>query len=109
MDNILAIACHYDQRFERETDDTGSVRAGIVTSGGSGRGRPHTKSAGMAKRAAMSAMFGSTVEYFDFTLFATASALVFNKVFFSPLGTSGALLASFATFGVAYVARPLGP
>ena len=45
----------------------------------------------MAKRAALSALFGSTVEYFDFTLFATASALIFGKVFFAPLGTTGAL------------------
>lgn len=62
----------------------------------------------MAKRAALSALFGSTVEYFDFTLFATASALVLGTVFFAPLGTAGGLIASFATFGVAYVARPIG-
>lgn len=66
------------------------------------------KSPNMARRAAISAFAGSTIEYFDFVLFATASALVFNKVFFAGLGDQAALLASFATFGVAYVARPLG-
>ena len=62
----------------------------------------------MAKRAALSALFGSTVEYYDFTLFATASALVLGPVFFAGLGVVGGQLASFATFGVAYIARPLG-
>ncbi len=66
------------------------------------------KSPNMARRAAISAFAGSTIEYFDFVLFATASALVFNKVFFAGLGEQAALLASLATFGVAYVARPLG-
>ena len=72
------------------------------------QGTPQVPDTAMAKRAALSAFLGSTVEYFDFVLFATASALVFNKVFFQALGSTGALLASFATFGVAYVARPLG-
>lgn len=66
------------------------------------------KSEKMAKKAAISALVGSTVEYYDFTLFATASALIFGPVFFAPLGDVGGLLASFGTFGVAYVARPLG-
>lgn len=69
---------------------------------------PVEKSDRMAKKAALSAFVGSTVEYYDFTLFATASALIFGPVFFAPLGDVGGLLASFGTFGVAYVARPLG-
>lgn len=71
-------------------------------------GAPVEKSDTMAKKAAVSALVGSTVEYYDFTLFATASALIFAPVFFAPLGDVGGLLASFGTFGVAYVARPLG-
>ena len=61
-----------------------------------------------ARLAAVSGFFGSTIEYFDFVCFATASALVFSKVFFSGVGAVGGTIASFATFGVAYIARPLG-
>ena len=62
----------------------------------------------MARRSALSGFLGSTIEYFDFVAFATASALVFNHLFFESMGPRGATIASFATFGVAYVARPLG-
>lgn len=62
----------------------------------------------MARRSALSGFLGSTIEYFDFVAFATASALVFNHLFFAGMGARGATIASFATFGVAYVARPLG-
>ncbi len=62
----------------------------------------------MATRAAGSALLGSAVEYFDFTLFATASALFLGPVFFAPLGAMQGTLAAFITFGSAFVARPLG-
>jgi MFS family permease len=62
----------------------------------------------MARRAATSALLGSAVEYFDFTLFATASALFLGPVFFAQLGPLQATLAAFITFGSAFVARPLG-
>jgi MFS family permease len=61
-----------------------------------------------ARRAAQSALLGSTVEYYDFTLYATASALFLGQVFFKPLGPGAATLASFVTFGLAFVARPAG-
>jgi MFS family permease len=50
----------------------------------------------------------SSVEWYDFFLYATASASVLGPVFFSPLGGTGQVLLSFATFALAFVARPLG-
>ncbi|MDL5160310.1 MFS transporter [Actinomycetospora termitidis] len=50
----------------------------------------------------------SSVEWYDFFLYATASAVVLGPAFFSPLGATGQTLASFATFALAFVARPLG-
>lgn len=60
------------------------------------------------RRAALASLAGTTIEWFDFFIYGTAAALVFPTVFFPGLGDSQALVASFATFGVAFVARPLG-
>lgn len=60
------------------------------------------------RRVATASLIGTTVEYYDFFIYGTAAALVFPKLFFpeaTPL--MGALL-SFATFGVGFLARPLG-
>ncbi len=59
------------------------------------------------RRAALASFMGSAVEYYDFFLFGSAAALIFPHVFF-PSDDEAALVMSFATFGFAYVARPVG-
>jgi MFS family permease len=51
---------------------------------------------------------GTTIEFFDFYIYATASVLVFPKIFFPATDPAAAMLASLATFVIAFVARPFG-
>ena len=59
-------------------------------------------------KAALAAWSGSALEYYDLAIYGTAAALVFPKIFFPAGNDSAATIAAFATFGVAYVARPIG-
>ncbi|QIM17764.1 MHS family MFS transporter [Leucobacter coleopterorum] len=58
-------------------------------------------------KAALASFMGSAVEYYDFFIFGTASALIFPHIFF-PDGDQASLVMSLATFGFAYIARPVG-
>jgi MFS family permease len=59
-------------------------------------------------RLAIASCIGTTIELADFGLFALAAVLVFPNIFFPALGEAAGTTASLATFGVAFVARPLG-
>lgn len=61
-----------------------------------------------SKRAAASGWIGSALEYYDFFIYATAASLVFPQIFFPSQNPTVAIIASLATYGVGYVARPIG-
>jgi MFS family permease len=61
-----------------------------------------------SKKAAASGWIGSALEYYDFFIYATAASLVFPQIFFPSTDPAVAIVASLATYGVGYVARPIG-
>ena len=61
-----------------------------------------------SKKAAASGWIGSALEYYDFFIYATAASLIFPQIFFPAGNPRIAIIASLATYGVGYVARPIG-
>ncbi|MEJ8810265.1 MFS transporter [Variovorax ureilyticus] len=61
-----------------------------------------------SKKAAASGWIGSALEYYDFFIYATAASLIFPQIFFPKGDPTIAIVASLATYGVGYVARPIG-
>lgn len=61
-----------------------------------------------ARRIAAAGAIGSIIEWYDYSLYGAASALVITPLFFPNFGAATGQLAAFATFGVGFVARPLG-
>ncbi|TWH34421.1 sugar phosphate permease [Isoptericola variabilis J7] len=56
----------------------------------------------------MATVIGTTIEWYDFFLYASAAGLVFGALFFAPAGPGAATLLSFATVGISFLFRPLG-
>jgi MFS family permease len=67
---------------------------------------PHGRD--QTKKAAASGWIGSALEYYDFFIYATAASLIFPQLFFPSENPTVAIIASLATYGVGYVARPIG-
>lgn len=60
------------------------------------------------RRVLAASLVGTTIEFFDFYIYATAAVLVFPTLFFPESSANAALLQSLATFAVAFIARPVG-
>jgi len=71
--------------------------------------RPTTpRSINSTAQVLFASLVGTTIEFFDFYIYATAAVLVFPKLFFPSTDPASAILASLATFAIAFFARPLG-
>ncbi|MFB9907606.1 MFS transporter [Allokutzneria oryzae] len=60
------------------------------------------------RRIAFASFAGTAIEFYDFFVYGTAAALVFPTLFFPALGATAGTVAAFASFAVAFIARPLG-
>lgn len=71
-------------------------------------GTPRTVDERVTRKVALAALVGTALEWYDFFLFTTAAALVFNAQFFVSQDPFVAAMGSFATLAVGFVARPIG-
>ncbi|KAA6462140.1 MHS family MFS transporter [Acidobacteria bacterium AB60] len=70
---------------------------------------PHSpKKINTPRQVLFASLVGTAVEFFDFYIYATAAVLVFPRLFFPATDPATSTLASLATFGIAFVARPIG-
>ncbi|TMU98365.1 MFS transporter [Streptomyces sp. DASNCL29] len=85
------------------TELTSSTSAAVARQGDSAVAPPSR-----LRRLVSAVVIAQAVEYFDFFVYATAAAIYLGPLFFSQLGDTAATLASFSTFAVGFVARPVG-
>src|SRR5262245_12450434 len=60
------------------------------------------------RKVAFASLIGTTIEWYDFFIFGTAAALIFNQIFFPSFDSVTGTLAAFASFSVGFIARPIG-
>src|SRR6201993_3292397 len=69
---------------------------------------PYPRRTSEAVRVALASLIGTSIEWYDFFLYGTAAALIFNKLFFPTFDPWVGTLLAFATYALGFVARPLG-
>jgi metabolite-proton symporter len=72
------------------------------------RPEPAARRVNTAGQVLFASLIGTTIEFFDFYIYATAAVLVFPRLFFPSTDPASGILASLATFAIAFVARPIG-
>ena len=72
---------------------------------GSGPARPSLR---VPRKVAAASLVGTTIEWFDFFIYGTAAALVFNRVFFPGVDPAVGTIAALGTFATGFIARPIG-
>src|SRR5205809_502012 len=72
------------------------------------RAKDDPKKATSIRAVILASFIGTSIEWYDFFLYGTAAALVFNRLFFPTLDSLAGTMASFATYAVGFFARPLG-
>jgi MFS family permease len=98
---------HHHHVQHQEQRQSMSTAANVVRPGqGNTAGKAPRKSG--QGRVAVATIVGTTVEWYDFFIYANAVALVFNKQFFDPAGGSVGQLVAFASVGISFLFRPLG-
>jgi MFS transporter, MHS family, shikimate and dehydroshikimate transport protein len=80
----------------------------LGTVGASLENASHTSVAAQKSWVAAATVIGTTIEWYDFFIYGTAAALIFNKLFFPSFDATAGTLAAFGTFAIGLFARPFG-
>ncbi len=82
------------------------VLSGVADAANPTLSAPNT--AAVTRRLATASMVGTTLEWYDFTIYNTMAALIFSRLFFPNFDPLAGVILSFSTYAVGYVSRPLG-